>query len=197
QVLSIVEEATQQNSFSWPLYVHLSGTTHPGATPETSQSVAVTARAYQRSTGSPWLAGFHSEVHHGYNDVTKTTVPTQGTSIMFNGELSRFSSSGRTIGMNLQAHDGTTYLNEAINLQSASPTVYWANGLHFEGPYNVGINFDEATSNMGIELRANSMRMDPGQKIYLDGYRSQAWISFNPGTQKVEIFRDVILRASF
>jgi hypothetical protein len=62
EVLSLIGEASEQNSYLWPLYVELRGTTNNAATAKTSQSAGTMVRALVRSSGSPWTAGFHSEM---------------------------------------------------------------------------------------------------------------------------------------
>ncbi|AKJ06321.1 Hypothetical protein AA314_07947 [Archangium gephyra] len=94
--------------------------------------------------------------------------------------------------MNLQAHgiEGTTICDDAINLQSTSSQAYWSNGVHFEGPYNIGINFDTATTNMGIDLRDNSIRMNAGQKFYLDGARGRAYLTYDATFDRIEMWKN-------
>ena len=101
QILALISEATQTNSYTWPLYIQLNGTNSPSANMNSSQNVGATVRAFNRSTGSPWLTGFHSEVFHGRDGITSATVAANGTSILYNGELTTNSAGGVTIGLNL------------------------------------------------------------------------------------------------
>jgi hypothetical protein len=192
QIVSLIADANQRNSHTWPLYIQLSGTTDPNATANSSQSVGSTVRAYNRSTGSPWLAGHHSEIFHGLTGLDGQQVETNGTSILFNGELTARSQHGRTIGLNLQnTPQSTASGSEAINIQSGSATAIWQNGIHFEGTGiagNIGINFDTAHYNMGLDLANNSVRLNAGQKIILEKFGT-IYLWYNPTTLKVELVK--------
>jgi hypothetical protein len=197
QILSLVQDASQKNSNSWPLYIQLSGTTDPGADISTSASVGSTVRAFNRSSGSPWLAGYHSEIYHGSTAIDALggqQVETNGTSILYNGELISRSTHGRTIGLNLQNTIASTGSGVfAINIQSTSDATGWQNGIHFEDPAggtagNIGINFDAAHYNMGLDLADNSLRLNAGQKIYLEK-TGAIYLSYNAKTQKVELVK--------
>ena len=99
EILSLVAEATQQNSYTWPLFIQLTATNDPNATVGSSNSEGVTVRSFNRSTGSPWLAGYHSELFHGQDGINGPYVNANGTSILYNGELTTHTSSGTTIGL--------------------------------------------------------------------------------------------------
>jgi uncharacterized coiled-coil protein SlyX len=205
EVLSLISDASQPNSFAWPLYIELRGTTDPGATITTSQSVGATVRALVRSSGTPWTAGFHSEMAHGRDALTSgTVVPTAGTSILFDGEMRSYSSGGETIGLNLHCvfTDSTsTNCDNGINIQTDTAATFWQNGIHFDsnGNYmngNIGINFDQSRYNMGLDLANNSMRVNAGQKIILEHFGS-VYIWYNPTSSKVEIVRSGVVVGSF
>lgn len=197
ELLSLVTEASQANSFSWPLYIQLNGTNSPSATKDSSQSVGATVRAFNRSTGSPWLTGFHSEVFHGLDGVNGANVATNGTSILYNGELTTRVGSGLTIGLNLQNNEGSTAMGtHAINIQPGSRG--WVNGIHFDSGAtgNIGISFDSAHYNMGIDVADNSIRMNANQKLYLEHF-GQVYIQYNSNSGLVEIVRNGRVVASF
>jgi len=205
EILSLIAEASQKNSYTWPLYIQLSGTTDPTADINTSQSVGSTVRAFNRSVGSPSVLGYHSEMYHGMTEIPARgghDVDANGTSILFNGELTSRSSHGRTIGLNLQSFpDSTVAGTEAINIQSTSPRAIWQNGIHFESfaapiAGNIGINFDAAHYNLGIDLADNSLRLNAGQKIYLEKF-SQIFLWYNPATARVELMKSGQLVAAW
>lgn len=197
QVVSLITEATQTNSYAWPLYIQLTGTNSPNATQASSQSVGATVRAFNRSTGSPWLTGFHSEVFHGKDGLNGATIAAKGTSILYNGELTTYTGSGTTIGLNLQnTGSSTTPGSHAINIQPGQRG--WMNGIHFDSGAvgNIGINFDAARYNMGIDLGDNSVRMNANQRMYLERFGS-VYLQFNSSTNRVEIVRSGTVVASF
>ncbi len=200
QILSLIAEANQQNSLTWPLYIQLSGTNHPGATMDSSQSVGATVRAFNRSTGNPWLAGFHSEIFHGRDGLTGPPVDAHGTSILFNGELTTLTSSGGTVGLNLQNTSNSTVRGtHAINIQSGSASAIWQNGIHFEGTGiagNIGINFDNAHYNMGIDLSDNSIRMNANQKVVLER-NGTIFLWYNLDSGQVELVKGGSVVASW
>lgn len=190
-ILSLVAEAKQQNSFTWPLYIQLTGTDNAGATLASSQSTGVNVRAFNRSTGSPWLASVHSEAYHGKDGIAGPSLNTQGTSLLFNGELSSYSSTGTAIGLNLQNTPNSTQPGTyAINIQSTSNAAVWRNGIHFEGPGNgnIGINFDQAHYNMGISLGDNSLRMNAGQRFLLE-QTGAVYLWYNSMASRVELVK--------
>jgi hypothetical protein len=197
ELLSLIVDANQKNSLSWPLYVQLSATTDPAADMNTSQSVGATVRAFNRSTGSPWLAGYHSEIYHGMTGLPALggqQVDARGTSILFNGELTNRSLHGETIGLNLQNTPGSAAAGtHAINIQSTSTEAIWQNGIHFEGASgaiagNIGLNFDSAHYNMGIDLADNSIRLNAGQKVILEKFGT-IFLWYNAAAQRVELVK--------
>ncbi|MBB6368166.1 hypothetical protein FHR56_003331 [Xanthomonas sacchari] len=197
EILSLISESDQQNSFSWPLYIQLNATKHPNATQDSSQSVGATVRAFQRSTGSPWLAGFHSELFHGYDGIAGQNVATHGTSILFNGELTSYTNGGSTIGLNLLNTPGSsTAGTHAIQIQPG--TRGWQNGIHFDSGAlgNIGINFDQSNYNMGIDLGDNSLRMNANQRIILEKYGS-VYLRYNSTSDKVELVKKGSVVASW
>jgi hypothetical protein len=205
EVLSLIGEGSDVNSYLWPLYVELRATTSPHATLPSSQSAGVTVRALVRSTGSPWTAGIHSEIAHGRESLESgTVIATNGTSILLNGEMRSYSSAGETIGVNLQCVFTDKYsknCDHAINIQAGSPTTTWRDGLHFDSSSGyssggIGINFDRARYAVGLDLANNSVRMNANQKIMLEeGGNVYLW--YNSSTKKVEIVNGGSVVASF
>jgi hypothetical protein len=194
QVLSLVAEASQTNSYTWPLYILLTGTNSPSATQSSSQSAGSTVRAFQRSLGTPWLVGYHSEVFHGQNGLTPQgldgpAIATNGTSILYNAEMIARSTGGASIGVNIQnTARSTVQGTHAIKIQPGPQG--WANGIYFDngGAGNIGINFDQASFAMGIDLGNNSLRVNANQKLVLERF-GQVFIRYNSGNGKVEIVK--------
>jgi hypothetical protein len=197
-LLALISENTQTNSFSWPLYVELRGTSSSSATQTTSQSVGATVRAYNSSIGSPWLAAFHSEPHHGENWEGKTSN-ANGTTIGYNMELSRLTSYGTAIGIELQNTVNFSANGDiGLNIVSTGSNKGWGSGIYFQGGAgagNVAINM-EAQYNLGLDLGPNSMRMNAGEKVILEHYGT-AWLSYNPTTGNIELYKNSKLVASF
>jgi hypothetical protein len=205
EILSMVGEGTQTNSFLWPLYIELRGTSSKSATRETSQSVGATVRTLVRSIGSPWTAGFHSELAHGSDALEGgNVIPTNGTSILMNGEMRSYSSGGTTIGVNLQCvytDSRSKNCDDAINIQAGSATTVWHNGIHFDsnGNYvtgNIGIDFDRSHYNMGLDLANNSIRLNANQKVVLEK-SGGAYLWYNSSSGRIEIVRGGSVVASF
>jgi hypothetical protein len=213
QLLSLIADGSQPFSNQWPLYVELRGTTSSGATQfdnvtglPKSQSAGATVRSIVRSPGSPWTVGFHSEIAHGQTGwLSGTSVATNGTSILFNGEMRSFSTGGVTTGVNLLCvyTDSTSqHCGNSVNIQTQRAQTYWQNGIHFDntsGSYisgNIGIYFDQAQYNMGIDLANNSLRMNAGQKIILEK-NGTVYIWDNPARGVVEVVRNGVVVASF
>lgn len=64
-------------------------------------------------------------------------------------------------------------------------------GIHFEGSgvvSNIGINFDLARYNMGIDLADNSLRMNAGQKLLLERYGT-IYLSYNANSGNIELVK--------
>jgi hypothetical protein len=205
EILSLIGEGNKRTSYLWPLYIELRGTSDNGATMKSSQSVGATVRALVRSTGTPWTAGFHSEIAHGNDSLDgPNAIPTNGTSILMNGEMRSYSSGGETIGVNLQCvytNSHSKNCNHAINIQAGSATTVWQNGLHFDssGSYitgNVGINFDQAHYKLGLDLADNSLRLNANQKIFLDR-SGTVFVWYNSTSGKIEFVRHGSVVASF
>jgi hypothetical protein len=193
QILSLIADANQKNSHTWPLYIQLSATNSPEATLQSSGSVGAYVRAFNRSTGSPWVAGYHSEIYHGFTALGGQQVEANGTSILFNGEMLTKSQHGLTVGLNLQnTVDSTGPATHAINIQAANATATWQNGIHFDGAGvvgNTGINFDNAKfQKQGINLGDNSIALNAGQRVYLDA-SGKTYLSYNPAISKIELVR--------
>jgi hypothetical protein len=193
-ILSLVEECTQTNSYSSPLFINLNGTNSSSATATTSNESGIAVFSYNRGTGSPWLAGMHSEVHHGWDGVTNSQVNSHGTSILYNGEMTTTSPYGTEIGLNLQNTASSTYSGtHAVQIQGN-----WTNGIHFDSGAsgNIGINFDTASFAMGMDLGSNSLRMNAGQKIILETYGT-IYLWYNPSSSKVELVKGGSVVASW
>ncbi|HEX6682590.1 MAG TPA: hypothetical protein VF062_07320 [Candidatus Limnocylindrales bacterium] len=191
QVLSLISENTQVNSFAWPLYIELRNTTATAATRDTSQSAGATVRLFASSAGSPWATGFHSELQHGLRWSPDGFLPrsTNSLSIGYNMELYRISGGGAAIGV--------VILNSS---QSAYPG---DSAIRILGRWNQGISFPatgaaekasgaaidiEAHYEQGVRLGPNDMRLDPGRRIILDEEHG-VWLTYNRSSMQVEVHR--------
>jgi hypothetical protein len=88
----------------------------------------------------------------------------------------------------------------AINIASApGSNKGWANGVRFVGgpglAGNIGINFETEYA-MGLDLGPNSMRMNAGEKIFLEHFGT-AWLSYNPETSNIDLYKANTLVASW
>jgi uncharacterized protein YjaZ len=73
--------------------------------------------------------------------------------------------------------------------------------VHFDsnGNYNtgdIGINFDGSHYNMGLDLANNSMRLNAGQKVFLEE-SGAVFLWYNASNRKVEIVNGGSVVASF
>ena len=140
---------------------------------------------------------YHSELFHGFDGVTNSTVNTNGASILFNGELSTRAASGTTIGLLLMNRgDSTAMGTHAIDIQ---PGPYgWLNGIHFDsgGTGNIGVNFDASRYNMGIDLADNSLRVNANQKIILERFGT-VYLRYNWSNNQVEVVKNNVVVASW
>jgi hypothetical protein len=192
EILSLISDNAQKNSYSWPLYIELRGTTNPQADMNTSQSAGSVVRLFNQSTGSPWMVGFHSEIWHA-QDPSFSPVHAHGTSIGFNCEVGRKGSTGTTVGVNIQnVSHSTGDADSAVQIQSSTGGG-WANGILFQGvdriAGNIGINFGTAKYNLGIDLADNGLRLNANQKIILERFGT-VWIQYNSDTGHVELYKD-------
>jgi hypothetical protein len=193
EILSLLSANTQENSYAWPFYVELRATNHADADQDSSQSSGATVRAFNRSVGSPWLVGFHSEIHHG-SDRDATPIDAHGTSIGYNTELTRLSQHGTAVGVEIMnTPHSETWGTHGLEITSTGPASGWGNGIHFSAgddyvAGNIGINFDQAQYNMGLDLGDNSMRMNAGQSIVLEHFGGVS-IKFNPSTGNIEFYK--------
>jgi hypothetical protein len=220
QILSLINESRDRNNFPWALYIQNSAAGNP------NHAVGAYIRHYlQDSPGrqGAWGASFHTDLIHvnsgtsigcnvelyrtnsrtrlqnaGFDSIASSYYLSGDTLLAQNGSpLS--SSSGTAIGVNIQ---NTVHSNlqgtHAVNIQSTGVNQVWQNGIHFDGPGlgNIGINFDSATYNMGIDLQNNSFRMNAGQKIFLEA-SGQIFIRYNSGTAKVEIVKSGVVVAQW
>jgi len=199
EILSLISENSQINSYSWPLYIQLGVTTATAATQSSSQSCGASVRLFNSSAGSPWAVGFHSELHHGGRS-DGTIHSTNSTSIGYNLELNRAAGGGTAIGMELLNTSGSTYPGTyGINIDgswstgirlggnplTASPTVGGAAPTPLAGSTAIKI---EAPYETGLDLGPNHLRLQHGQKIILDS-EHQVWLTYNRTSGKVEIHK--------
>jgi hypothetical protein len=127
EILSLIAEHDRPNSYMWPLYIELRATNHPDATQKSSQSTGALVRSYNRGKNGAWVVSYHTDLFHGQDfDDKLPPVPTQGTSIGVNVELTRKSAGGTAIGVLAMATDASEYAGtDAILI-----TGRWNNGVH-------------------------------------------------------------------
>jgi hypothetical protein len=202
--MSLISDNSEKNSYA---YVELRGTTHEEADQDTSQSVGSTVKFYNRSVKTPWVVGFHSEAQHGVfgpADPKHLPIHAKGVSIGFNCEVIRKTEHGTVIGLNIQnTNRSIAFGDSAIKIQSTVGALRpvgefghyncgWDNGILFEGAGlsagKVGINFGNSEYETGIDLGDNSIRLNEGQKIFLER-SGQVWIEYNASTEHVELHK--------
>ncbi|HZM84809.1 MAG TPA: hypothetical protein VFC19_54500 [Candidatus Limnocylindrales bacterium] len=198
EILSLISENTQVNSYAWPLYIELRTTSATAATRDTSQSCGATVRMFASSAGSPWNTGFHSELQHGRQWTPDGIIPrsTNSTSIGYNMELYRVSGGGTTVGVVVLNSSSSAYPGDsAIRILGR-----WNQGIFFPATAGAekagGAAIDvQAPYELGLNLGPNDMCLAPGRRIILDQEHG-VWLTYNRSTAKVEIHRHGELAAS-
>lgn len=127
-----------------------------------------------RNEGAGWGAASHSEV----------IASGGGTSIGSNVEMSPMGGAGRTVGINVQAHDGYggqasgQWTSAGVMLQS-DPTVGFVDASRYECSAVTGIHFTESSRSqravwiegehtVGLDVGDSPIRMNAGTPIQLE-----------------------------
>jgi hypothetical protein len=150
EVLSLIHEEKGNKSFPWTIYSHLT-TSHVEG-----DACVLCSRLTKLSAG--WSSGLHSEVFSH----------ARGVALGVNVEMSNHYTGKeptQIYGLNLLASHGGP-CDVAIHIHNADS--YWRKGIVFEGKGEVGIDM-AADYGVGINMRANSIRMNEGASIELDG----------------------------
>lgn len=150
EILSLIHEETGTKSFPWTMYAHLS-TQHVEG-----DACVVCSRLHKKGPG--WSCGLHSEI---FSDAP-------GVGLGMNVEVSNtYTGPAETqiIGLNVQAH-GTRPCQMGIQVHDWDSHFDKAIGLNGKGRVglDLGGKFD-----VGIHAHGNSIRLDEGAGIELDG----------------------------
>lgn len=204
-VLGLFSDNSQRNSYAWALYVEVRATTSSSATEASSQSAGVVVRSYNRSTGATWVSTVHSEPHHGEDQNQNSVIAANGTTIGVNCELNRQTTAGSAYGYHVEnvprsTANGDAGLQITSSPRSGGGVNGWTDGIRFagtgSGDGNIAINMQQASYAMGIDLAANSLRLAAGQKIYLES-TGTTWLSYNPSTHNIELYKNNVLVKSW
>jgi hypothetical protein len=189
EIVSLIAEHHQPNSFCWPLYIELHATDHPDAVQDTAQSVGATVRLYNPGPG--WAASYHTDLIHQSN----------GVSLGVNVELTRDGAPGGTaLGVNIQntAHSNVAG-DAAVQIQGADGHG-WNDGVRVDSVCGTAVHllnsrasavagergvWLEGRYDVGLDLGANNLRMEAGQRILLEG-TSQVYLRYNPDNGRIE-----------
>lgn len=150
QVLSLMHEEKGRNSYPWTIYSHL--TTHHVE----GDACVLCSRLTKNDAG--WSAGLHSEVFSNARAVA-LGVNIEMTNNYTGQEKSQ------VIGMNVQAH-GPEDCQYGIQIHDAGGRFDRGIGLNGEG--RIGLDV-AGTFEQGVHLHGNSLRLDEGSCIELDG----------------------------
>lgn len=150
EVLSLIHEEKGDKSYPWTIYSHLT-TSHV-------QGDACVLCSRLTKLGAGWSAGLHSEVFSH----------ARGVALGVNVEMSNnYTGSEATAiyGINvLASHGGPCDI--AIHIHDADS--YWKRGVVLEGKGQVGLDLP-GKYDAGINTHSNSIRLDEGASIELDG----------------------------
>lgn len=159
QIVSLISDNSEENSYAWPLYVSLNASEHPNANQNSSQSTGAYVRLFNSSTGSPWAAAYHTDVTHGVS-YDGATTQAGGVTIGANIEFQRKSAKGLVIGLELNAAGSELPPDTAVDLQGKFKT--------------------------GLQMRANDIRMDAGARVFL---APSTWLTYNTAADRIELWR--------
>jgi hypothetical protein len=151
EVLSLIHQEKGKHSYPWTLYTSLE--THH----ETGDGCAVCSRLHKHGPG--WSAGLHSEVFNH----------SRGVALGVNIEMSsNYAQAEETtvIGLNIQAVGGPTPLQHGIQIHDGANSFQTA--IHLNGKGNTGLDM-AGRYGVGVHLRDNSLRLNEGACVELDG----------------------------
>jgi len=150
EILSLIHEEKGDKSYPWTIYSHLT-TSHVEG-----DACVLCSRLTKKGAG--WSAGLHSEVFsHGRAVALGVNIEMSnyytGPESTLNIGLNVMASKGNSCQYGIQVHDGESHWEKAIGLNGTGPV-----GLDLGGKFDVGIH-----------THANSIRLDEGACIELDG----------------------------
>jgi hypothetical protein len=150
EILSLIHEEKGNKSYPWTIYSHLT-TSHV-------EGDACVLCSRLTKLGAGWSSGLHSEVfaHErgvalGVNvEMSNHYTGAEPTAIY---GLNLLASHGAPCDMAIHIHDADSHWNKAIGIEGKGEA-----GIDISGKYDVGVN-----------THANSIRLDEGACIELDG----------------------------
>jgi hypothetical protein len=165
EILSLIQEVVAERSYPWPLYIQLTSSHNEG------HAVGAYVRLIEKGNG--WGTSFHTDVIH----------EGTGTTIGSNIEVTKKTTDGRAIGVNIQSKGHWT--EEGINLQSDS-TSGWKTGIHFDdGSKGTRGIWMQGKWDVGIDMGDNAIRMNQGAELCFDETR-RFYVKYNPDTNRIE-----------
>ncbi|HEX8520603.1 MAG TPA: hypothetical protein VF669_00020 [Tepidisphaeraceae bacterium] len=151
QVLSLVHQERGKNSYPWTMYVSLE--THH----EFGDACVVCSRLHKHGPG--WSTGLHSEVfNHGRAVALGVNVEMSSD---FHG-----AESTQVIGVNVQAVGGDRVMQYGMQIHDREN--HFQTGIGLNGSGETGLDLG-GSFKVGINARKNSIRVDEGTCIELDG----------------------------
>jgi hypothetical protein len=154
EVLSLIHEEKGKNSYPWTLYTSLE--THH----ETGDACVICSRLHKRGPG--WSTGIHSEV---FNHARAVAL---GANIEMSSDYDGPEET-HVIGLNIQASGGKRPMQFGIQVhdhESHPNTFETAVGLNGKGKTGLDLR---GKFGVGINARSNTIRVDEGTCIELDG----------------------------
>lgn len=153
QVLSLIHEEKGKGSYPWTLYTSLA-TSH-----ETGDACVHCARLHKNGPG--WSTGLHSEVY------THGRAVAIGANIEMTNDYTG-PDAQQVIGLNIQAVGGPTPMQYAINIHDNNEHAKFDTGIGVNGAGNTGVDI-AGKYGVGLHAHGNSIRVDEGTTIELDG----------------------------
>ena len=152
EVLSLIHEEKGKNSYPWTIYASLD-THHEGG-----DACVLCSRLHKRGPG--WSTGLHSEVfNHG-------RMVAIGVNVEMNSDYEGPDPT-KVIGVNIHATPhGSRPMQYGIQIHGKEN--YFEKGIGVNGRGDVGIDM-EGDYGVGLNTQKNSIRVDEGTCIELDG----------------------------
>lgn len=150
EVLSLIHEEKGDKSYPWTIYSHLT-TSHV-------EGDACVLCSRLTKNGAGWSSGLHSEVFSH----------ARGVALGVNVEMSNHytgAEATQIIGLNLLASHGGP-CQYAVHIHDADS--HWEKGIGLEGKGRIGVDLP-GKYDVGINMHSNSIRLDEGTSIELDG----------------------------
>jgi len=151
EVLSLIHQEKGRHSYPWTMYASLE--THH----ETGDACVVCSRLHKHGPG--WSSGVHSEVFNH----------NRGVALGMNIEMSNdYSGSDNTVvtGLNIQAVGGAAPMQHGIQIHDGGN--HFQTAIHLPGNGATGIDLP-GTFQAGVNLHHNSLRLNEGACVELDG----------------------------